>query len=138
MEMTEVKVEVVEQDDEDEFCDEPLALVKRKITCEPEVRDITDRFPYIEEVTTTTPRLCEAADDTVTSTGEKGEACLFEQHLKAIMRPIIRYIKTHNETYIETYHDTYHGIHHETFCETYCGTHHEANFETHHGTHRDP
>ena len=94
MEMTEVKVEVVEQDDDDEFCDEPLALVKRKITCEPEVRDITDRFPYIEEVTTTTPRLCEAADDTVTSTGEKGEACLFEQHLKAGAHQ-----KTHHKIY---------------------------------------
>ena len=50
-----IKVEV----DDDDDCDnnnmtrlpveQPLALVKRK------ERDITERFPYIEEVTTTTP-----------------------------------------------------------------------------------
>ena len=71
MEMTEVKLEVVEQDDDD-FCDEPLALVKRKSTCEIVQRDITERFPYIEEVTTTTPGRCDTADNTVTSSVEKG------------------------------------------------------------------
>ena len=71
METTEVKIEVVDQDD-DEFCDEPLALVKRKATCEIAQRDITERFPYIEEVTTTTPGRCDA-DNTVTSSVEKGE-----------------------------------------------------------------
>ena len=62
--VSEIKLEVEEDDDtpEDmtslnnnteltiEVTEAPLALVKRK----PE-RDITERFPYIDEVTTTTP-----------------------------------------------------------------------------------
>jgi len=71
----------VEHEDDD-YCDEPLALVKRKPACEISVRDITDRFPYLEEVTTTTPGRCEA-DNTVTSTGEKDEASKSEEEKEA-------------------------------------------------------
>ena len=53
---TEIKIEVDDDDCEDNNnseqitrLEQPLALIKRK------ERDITERFPYIEEVTTTTP-----------------------------------------------------------------------------------
>ena len=54
METTEIKVEVELEDSEEPRLtkiseDQPLALVKRR------ERDITERFPYIDEVTTTTP-----------------------------------------------------------------------------------
>ena len=86
METTEIKVEVELEDSEEEPLltklseDQPLALVKRR------ERDITERFPYIDEVTTTTitsPGKCEdlleteeladTPDDTVTSSVDKGE-----------------------------------------------------------------
>ena len=84
METTEIKVEL--EDSEEEVVmtkmreDQPLALIKRR------ERDITERFPYIDEVTTTTittPGKCEdlleteeladTPDDTVTSSVDKGE-----------------------------------------------------------------
>ena len=53
---TDIKIEVDDDDSEDNNnseqitrLEQPLALIKRK------ERDITERFPYIEEVTTTTP-----------------------------------------------------------------------------------
>ena len=85
METTEIKVEVELEDTEEPRLtkiseDQPLALVKRR------ERDITERFPYIDEVTTTTitaiPGRCEdladteelndTPDDTVTSSVDKG------------------------------------------------------------------
>ena len=51
-----IKVEVDDEGDNNNMTrlpvEQPLALVKRK------ERDITERFPYIEEVTTTTPTRC--------------------------------------------------------------------------------
>ena len=85
METTEIKVEVELEDSEEEPLltklseDQPLALVKRR------ERDITERFPYIDEVTTTTTtpgkcddlveteELADTPDDTVTSSVDKGE-----------------------------------------------------------------
>ena len=59
--VSEIKLEVEEDDDTPEdmtslnnntelTTEAPLALVKRRTE-----RDITERFPYIDEVTTTTP-----------------------------------------------------------------------------------
>ena len=86
METTEIKVEVELEDSEEEPLltklseDQPLALVKRR------ERDITERFPYIDEVTTTTittpgkyedlletEELADTPDDTVTSSVDKGK-----------------------------------------------------------------
>lgn len=78
-----IKVEVEVEDCEEEAVitnlrsDQPLALVKRR------ERDITERFPYIDEVTTTTPtarsdlavedaHLGDSPDNTVTSSVDKG------------------------------------------------------------------
>ena len=92
METTEIKVEVEDlqdlQDGKEEPVmtriredreDQPLALVKRR------ERDITERFPYIDEVTTTTTTTAgrssdladtedqaDSPDDTVTSSVDKG------------------------------------------------------------------
>ena len=88
-----MKVEVVEEEG-DEFCDEPLALVKRKGSCETVQRDITERFPYIEEVTTTTPGRCDTADDTVTSSVEKGEnstMCFIETKCQQLTQKSYKY-----------------------------------------------
>ena len=85
METTEIKVEL--EDSEEEVVitkmreDQPLALIKRR------ERDITERFPYIDEVTTTTiintpgrcddladsEELTDTPDDTVTSSVDKGK-----------------------------------------------------------------
>ena len=79
----EIKVEVEVEECEKEpvitnlTADQPLALVKRR------ERDITERFPYIDEVTTTTPtarsdlavedaHLGDSPDNTVTSSVDKG------------------------------------------------------------------
>ena len=90
METTEIKVEL--EDSEEEVVmtkmreDQPLALIKRR------ERDITERFPYIDEVTTTTiiaiPGRCEdladteeltdTPDDTVTSSVDKGSRRMHE------------------------------------------------------------
>ena len=82
METTEIKVEVELEDTEEPRLtkiseDQPLALVKRR------ERDITERFPYIDEVTTTTQvGRCEqlvdrghgdSPDTTVTSSVDKGD-----------------------------------------------------------------
>lgn len=79
----EIKVEVEVEECEKEpvltnlSVDQPLALVKRR------ERDITERFPYIDEVTTTTQvGRCEqlvdrghgdSPDTTVTSSVDKGD-----------------------------------------------------------------
>ena len=89
METTHIKVEVeVEVEDREEEPlltriseDQPLALIKRRERC------ITERFPYIDEVTTTTitstpgrcdelgdtEELADTPDDTVTSSVDKGK-----------------------------------------------------------------
>ena len=84
----EIKVEVEVEECEKEpvitnlTADQPLALVKRR------ERDITERFPYIDEVTTTTPaarceqildtgHLGDSPDTTVTSSVDKGEDIVF-------------------------------------------------------------
>ena len=94
METTEIKVEVEDLQDlhlqggkeepvmtriREDREDQPLALVKRR------ERDITERFPYIDEVTTTTTTTAgrssdladtedqaDSPDDTVTSSVDKG------------------------------------------------------------------
>ena len=90
METTEIKVEVELEDSEEPRLtkiseDQPLALVKRR------ERDITERFPYIDEVTTTTTtpgnsddlveteELADTPDDTVTSSVDKGEGLLLRR-----------------------------------------------------------
>ena len=86
METTQIKVEVEVEDSEEEPLitriseDQPLALIKRR------ERSITERFPYIDEVTTTTisthgrcddlvdtEELADTPDDTVTSSVDKGK-----------------------------------------------------------------
>ena len=86
METAQIKVEVEVEDSEEEPLitriseDQPLALIKRR------ERDITERFPYIDEVTTTTTitpgkcddlvdteELADTPDDTVTSSVDKGK-----------------------------------------------------------------
>ena len=85
METTQIKLEVEVEDSEEEPLitriseDQPLALIKRR------ERDITERFPYIDEVTTTTTTTpgrssdladtedqADSPDDTVTSSVDKG------------------------------------------------------------------
>ena len=82
METTEIKVELELEDSQEPRLtkiseDQPLALVKRR------ERDITERFPYIDEVTTTTPtarsdlaiedpHLGDSPDNPVTSSVDKG------------------------------------------------------------------
>ena len=88
METTHIKLEVeleVEDSEKEPLLtriseDQPLALIKRR------ERSITERFPYIDEVTTTTTstpgrcddlvdteELADTPDDTVTSSVDKGK-----------------------------------------------------------------
>ena len=85
METTHIKVEVEDSEEEPLLTriseDQPLALIKRR------ERSITERFPYIDEVTTTTitsppgrcdelgdtEELADTPDDTVTSSVDKGK-----------------------------------------------------------------
>ena len=90
METTHIKLEVEVEDSEEEPLltriseDQPLALIKRR------ERSITERFPYIDEVTTTTStpgrcdelgdteELADTPDDTVTSSVDKGKGITWQ------------------------------------------------------------